>query len=87
MLIQKLQQDNEELNSLIKQREDELANYENIVKDLAEKHRKEMLKEQTKIKKSVREKEKEIQKLKVELISVKKENIVQVKSEEQKKSD
>lgn len=87
MLIQKLQQDNEELNSLIKQREDELANYENIVKDLAEKHRKEMSKEQTKIKKSVREKEKEIQKLKVELISVKKENIVQVKSEEQKKSD
>ena len=72
---------------MIKQREDELANYENIVKDLAEKHRKEMSKEQTKIKKSVREKEKEIQKLKVELISVKKENIVQVKSEEQRKSD
>ena len=45
---------------MITQREDELANYENIVKDLAEKHRKEMSKEQTKIKKSVREKEKEI---------------------------
>ena len=44
------------------------------MKELTEKHKKELNKEQNKTKKSVREKEKEISKLKVELTTFKKEN-------------